>query len=603
MKKRLKIKQLLLGIGLSILGLLAFNNNEINAQFNVIGANPGVQTGEYVYKVLDNYYYSNNANNYVFNEESKTWTQHSWSGLPSSIYGNYFWTDGETYYYGGSSTSQQYYYNPDTNAWINYSSSVASYGNYIWTDGNYTYFSNSSTQKYWNKANKTWMNMSWGGLTSFTGNNVWKDGNNIYYSSGSTQYKLNTSTSTWSQIGYNTPSTMRNLNGQDVWTDGTNTYYSGTSPTSSSATYNFIFDGVDTWTEINLGGFDRFEGRNVYNIGNDTYFTYYFATYGWNMSSGYSQEDLDNAYNEGYNAGISSTEGYQNGYEAGIIAGRQEGYQNGYDTGYQEGYDEGYVTNNTIPNIYIQSSNFIYNTGYFPLQISITDYINNLNGKLDFTALYNYDFSGAPNQNMIGELVLNTEIPVSDTLKFDLVNNDTLSNNLWIILGNTNNSCNNNDYGINCVYLTYSDLVSNNYMITASTLYPNLNITEFNYIQLSFNYNNNMMYGVKSITDITMTSTADSEYDIGYNVGYIVGKNEGMLLGRTESYNLGYEAGLDYQFTNENTITGMMGTLFTMPINMFKTIFDFEFLGVNLAGFFLSLVTLLVVIWLIKKFI
>lgn len=537
MKKRLKIKQFLLGIGISVLGLLTFNNNEINAQFNVISANPNVQTGEYVYKVLDNYYYSNNANTYIFNESSKTWIQHSWSGLPTSIYGNYFWTDGETYYYGGSSTSQQYYYNPDTNAWINYSSSVASYGNYIWTDGNYTYFSNSSTQKYWNKANKTWMNMSWGGLTSFTGNNVWKDGNNIYYSSGSTQYKLNTSTSTWSQIGYNTPSTMRNLNGQDVWTDGANTYYSGTSPTSSSATYNFIFDGVDTWTEINLGGFDRFEGRNVYNIGNDTYFTYYFATYGWNMSSGYSQEDLDNAYNEGYNEGT--------------IFGSNNGLM---------------INTCTFNNLITGPCG--------------TQYYTLTNGSIDFDSLNDYVYN------------LGTGNSYSITFTFtDSISADSL---LYARFKETEGSYI-SFYNDNTLLET---LYNSDFDSNQSDYYKTFRLSDFGQITSSFNkiVINNISYDY-AISEFGVLQ--NQSYNLGEENGEIYGYNSGFTNGNIVGYERGYKDGEE----RGNNIVNLVGTVFTQPVNMLATIFNFEFLGVNLSGFIFSLVTLLVVIWLIKRFI
>ena len=77
----------------------------------------------------------------------------------------------------------------------------------------------------------------------------------------------------------------------------------------------------------------------------------------------------------------------------------------------------------------------------------------------------------------------------------------------------------------------------------------------------------------------TYGSISEYNYNRGYNVGYTAGNESG------------------------NNIAGIIGAIFVGPINMLSTIFNFEFLGINLAGFILSLTTLLVVIWLIKRFI
>lgn len=51
---------------------------------------------------------------------------------------------------------------------------------------------------------------------------------------------------------------------------------------------------------------------------------------------GFTQDDLDNAYDDGY------MHGEQIGYHQGAQDGHASGYEHGYDTGYDEGYDYGY---------------------------------------------------------------------------------------------------------------------------------------------------------------------------------------------------------------------------------------------------------------------
>lgn len=84
-------------------------------------------------------------------------------------------------------------------------------------------------------------------------------------------------------------------------------------------------------------------------------------------------------------------------------------------------------------------------------------------------------------------------------------------------------------------------------------------------------------------------------YDFGYEDGERVGFNQGYEEGRS----IGYEEGANAS----NTLVGMVGAIFTGPVTMFEQIFNFNVLGINFAEMLLGLVTLLVVIWLIKKFI
>lgn len=54
----------------------------------------------------------------------------------------------------------------------------------------------------------------------------------------------------------------------------------------------------------------------------------------------FTQEDLDNAYNQGYSVGHD--DGYRVGESDGYTSGLQDGYSDGYNGGYSDGYDDGY---------------------------------------------------------------------------------------------------------------------------------------------------------------------------------------------------------------------------------------------------------------------
>lgn len=75
-------------------------------------------------------------------------------------------------------------------------------------------------------------------------------------------------------------------------------------------------------------------------------------------------------------------------------------------------------------------------------------------------------------------------------------------------------------------------------------------------------------------------------YDNGYNAGYDVGYGNGVTDGRADAN--------DYSFVS------LIGAVVDVPVQTFLGLFEFEILGVNLASFFLSLLTFAVIIFVIK---
>ena len=52
-----------------------------------------------------------------------------------------------------------------------------------------------------------------------------------------------------------------------------------------------------------------------------------------------------------------------------------------------------------------------------------------------------------------------------------------------------------------------------------------------------------------------------------------------------------------------NTLYSMVVSIADVPLHVFKQIFNFDILGINISTFVLSLISLLIIIWLIKKII
>lgn len=103
---------------------------------------------------------------------------------------------------------------------------------------------------------------------------------------------------------------------------------------------------------------------------------------------------------------------------------------------------------------------------------------------------------------------------------------------------------------------------------------------------------------------------SENDYDYGYNngygSGYNDGKNDGVIEGENNTkdywYHKGYIEGQKVD-SSKNTLQGLFLTAFQAPFHMFQQAFDVEILGLNLGGLFTGLIVLLVMGFIIKRFI
>lgn len=94
-------------------------------------------------------------------------------------------------------------------------------------------------------------------------------------------------------------------------------------------------------------------------------------------------------------------------------------------------------------------------------------------------------------------------------------------------------------------------------------------------------------------------------YNYGYNVGSEEGYDEGVATAQTASYQSGYQKGFTEGSKGDthNSLSGLFLTAFQSPFHLFQQMFDIEFLGLNLGGFIISLFSLLLVAFIIKRLI
>lgn len=115
---------------------------------------------------------------------------------------------------------------------------------------------------------------------------------------------------------------------------------------------------------------------------------------------------------------------------------------------------------------------------------------------------------------------------------------------------------------------------------------------------------------VGSLTDMKSVyfRAPDSAYRSGYDMGYNAGLedntryNEAYQNGINAGYTNGYAAGKNYgiELANTYSFESLLSAVFDVPIKAFRGLTNFEILGVNLSGFYLSLLTACFVLVIVK---
>ena len=242
---------------------------------------------------------------------------------------------------------------------------------------------------------------------------------------------------------------------------------------------------------------------------------------------------------------------------------------------FNEGYNEGVIfgSNNGLMISSCSFSNVV--TGACSSQ-----YYSLTNGSIDFDSLNDY--------------VYNLGTGESYTITFTFTDNIS-ADVLFYIRFKETEGANISFYNNNTLLETlYNDDFDSN----QSDYYKVARLSDFGQISTPFNKivinNINYDYAISEFGVLQYQS-----YNLGEENGEIFGRNLGFTLGYMSGYDNGY---LEGQSTGNNLV-GLVGAIFTGPVTMLQSIFNFNILGVNMVGFLFSILTLLVVIWLIKRFI
>ena len=83
-------------------------------------------------------------------------------------------------------------------------------------------------------------------------------------------------------------------------------------------------------------------------------------------------------------------------------------------------------------------------------------------------------------------------------------------------------------------------------------------------------------------------------YNNGYNNGYTSGYNNGYTSGYNKGYNKGVEEAGNYTFFS------LISAVMDAPLKVFYGLFNFELMGVNLAGFIQALLSLAILLFIIR---
>lgn len=158
-----------------------------------------------------------------------------------------------------------------------------------------------------------------------------------------------------------------------------------------------------------------------------------------------------------------------------------------------------------------------------------------------------------------------------------------------------------NGYGFNIFanYVSYNDINGKQFTVYFPFGYVNANDYYAYALQprtyyLSTNLNDDIIY--KQGYDNGYNDSLNEWSDILYENGFKDGRNEGQAIGKQEGYNEGIRDANEYSFLN------LLGAVVDAPIQALSGLLNFDILGFNMLNFFLSLLTLALIIFVVRMF-
>lgn len=158
-------------------------------------------------------------------------------------------------------------------------------------------------------------------------------------------------------------------------------------------------------------------------------------------------------------------------------------------------------------------------------------------------------------------------------------------------------------------YFGFPSLVDSTY--NNFTIYSFTDTANWKYIflfnsSIILNDYNALLYNIyydSSSVDLTDNQIYQEGYDEGYNIGLALGSTDGYNNGYSIGYDVGFGNGRNEGIQNANNYSflGLFGAIVDAPLTGLRSLFNFEFLGINLLSFITSLLTIALITFVIKK--
>ena len=148
------------------------------------------------------------------------------------------------------------------------------------------------------------------------------------------------------------------------------------------------------------------------------------------------------------------------------------------------------------------------------------------------------------------------------------------------------------DYSGKYVYFSYFDSNNNNFKIAF-------------FVSENFEYPSRTYY-FKNALNLTDNEYYNQGFSAGFSDGYNRGNTDGNIAGYDTGYKagntIGYESGYNKGLNDSNqyTFVNLIGATIDAPMQYFKSLFNFELLGVNLSSFLMGLFTLCIIVTIVK---
>ena len=211
------------------------------------------------------------------------------------------------------------------------------------------------------------------------------------------------------------------------------------------------------------------------------------------------------------------------------------------------------------------------------------------NTELRYEIILNNEFSTL---NVIGKITTSYDIAIT------CINKDN-QEALSVVYSTTSGELANGEFD-------FSETYNIKKIVVETTIEDNMYGRNYSYIDFGSNYTSGYLAGVNENNTYWKNQANKYEDTIRTKDNKIQELNtqiENLNVKVQQSYNDGYNKGYDIGNKSENSLYNMVIAIADTPISIFKQIFNFNILGLDISGFIFGIISLLIIIWLIKKII